>query len=193
MAGRGSDAGGCCSSSSSSCSSSSSSSSSGKQLVIAEPEIRVLALQPEDEFLLLACDGLFDVMSSQEAVSFVRKQLQQRQQQQQQLGCCSSNTLQDVADALISEAIDVRRTRDNVTCLLVDLRPPLQQQQQQQQQQLLQQQLQQQQQQQQQRLQALLQPQKPPRAPGPTAPHKPKDSRHVANRVLAADTSANPH
>ena len=52
-----------------------SSSSKQQQLVIAEPEVRVLEITPDDEFLLLACDGLFDVMSSQEAVSFVRNKL----------------------------------------------------------------------------------------------------------------------
>ncbi|OEH80604.1 protein phosphatase [Cyclospora cayetanensis] len=95
----------------------------GGHLVIAEPEVRVLALSSEDEFLLIACDGLFDVMSSQEAISFVRGKLQVERQDG---GCCSSSTLEDVANALIAEAIDNRRTRDNVTCVIVDLRAPLQ-------------------------------------------------------------------
>lgn len=44
-------------------------------LVTADPEIRIEKLTPADEFLLLACDGLFDVFTSQEAVNFVRRRL----------------------------------------------------------------------------------------------------------------------
>lgn len=35
--------------------------------VVAEPECRAIDLEPDDAFLLLACDGLFDVMTNQEA------------------------------------------------------------------------------------------------------------------------------
>lgn len=44
-------------------------------LVIADPEIRMERLTAADEFLLLACDGLFDVFTSQEAINFVRTRL----------------------------------------------------------------------------------------------------------------------
>lgn len=38
--------------------------------LIAEPELKQMELGPDDEFLILACDGLWDVMSHQEAVDF---------------------------------------------------------------------------------------------------------------------------
>ncbi|RYE99585.1 MAG: protein serine/threonine phosphatase 2C family protein, partial [Methanobacteriota archaeon] len=47
----------------------------GKELVTGEPEIFETDLVAQDEFLLVACDGIYDVMSSQEAVDFVRSQL----------------------------------------------------------------------------------------------------------------------
>jgi len=44
-------------------------------IVSAVPEVRSVARTPQDEFLLLACDGIWDVLSSQAAVDFVRHQL----------------------------------------------------------------------------------------------------------------------
>jgi protein phosphatase 1G len=45
-------------------------------LVSIEPEIRQIFLAPnEDEFILIACDGLFDVISSQEVVDIIRERL----------------------------------------------------------------------------------------------------------------------
>ncbi|KAL4572623.1 hypothetical protein LXL04_019403 [Taraxacum kok-saghyz] len=41
----------------------------------AEPELEEVKLCEEDEFLIIGCDGLWDVMSSQYAVTIVRKEL----------------------------------------------------------------------------------------------------------------------
>jgi protein phosphatase 1G len=46
------------------------------QAVTALPEIRIEQLQEGDDFLLLACDGIWDVLTNQEAVDFVRERLQ---------------------------------------------------------------------------------------------------------------------
>lgn len=47
-----------------------------KSFVICEPEIREVTLNPEeDEFVILASDGLYDRATSQEAVTLVRNKL----------------------------------------------------------------------------------------------------------------------
>ena len=45
------------------------------QMVTADPEIRTEKYQPADEFFILACDGIWDVLTNQEAVDFVRERL----------------------------------------------------------------------------------------------------------------------
>ena len=46
-----------------------------KPAVTGEVEVKRFPLRAEDEFVLLASDGLWDVMSSQEVVSYVHKRL----------------------------------------------------------------------------------------------------------------------
>lgn len=89
----------------------------GKPLVIADPEIRLERIRPEDEFLLMACDGLFDVFSSQEAVDFVHGRLSAMPPNEQ-------DPLRAVHD-IVHEAIHERRSRDNVTALLVTFKRAL--------------------------------------------------------------------
>mmetsp|Transcript_5756 Transcript_5756/g.10369 ORF Transcript_5756/g.10369 Transcript_5756/m.10369 type:complete len:656 (-) Transcript_5756:126-2093(-) len=83
-------------------------------LVIAEPEIRVDQLTPEDEFLFMACDGLFAVFSCQEAVDFLHARLAAMPPNEQD----PQRAVQDI----VHEAIHERRSRDNVTALLVTFR-----------------------------------------------------------------------
>lgn len=45
------------------------------QMITSEPDICREKLRPEDEFMLIACDGVWDVMSNQEAIDFVRERL----------------------------------------------------------------------------------------------------------------------
>jgi len=45
------------------------------QVITAEPDVRHFVLQPGDAFLLLACDGVWDVMTNQAAVNVVRAAL----------------------------------------------------------------------------------------------------------------------
>lgn len=86
-------------------------------LVIAEPEIRVEQLTPEDEFLFMACDGLFAVFSCQEAVDFLHSRLAAMPPNEQD----PQRAVQDI----VHEAIHERRSRDNVTALLVTFRRAL--------------------------------------------------------------------
>ncbi|RHY29563.1 hypothetical protein DYB32_005050 [Aphanomyces invadans] len=49
----------------------------GDLAVSAEPDVKVAERTKEDEFLLLACDGIWDVMSNEDAVALVRSLMAQ--------------------------------------------------------------------------------------------------------------------
>ena len=83
-------------------------------LISITPELREEYLHPlEDEFILIACDGLFDVFSSQEAVEMVRKRLMQMS--------ITEQDPQRVVRELVNEAIYARKSKDNVTAMIVTL------------------------------------------------------------------------
>jgi len=81
-------------------------------LVSSEPEIASMVLSHNDEFLLLACDGLFDVFRSQDAIALARQEL-----------IAHRGDPAEVARILSDQAIRVRRSRDNVSILIIVLRP----------------------------------------------------------------------
>lgn len=76
----------------------------------AEPELQVTILTEEDEFLIMGCDGLWDVMSSQCAVTIVRKELMLH------------NDPQRCSGVLVREALK-RNTCDNLTVVVVCFSP----------------------------------------------------------------------
>lgn len=45
------------------------------QIITAEPDVRRVTVLPEDRFFLMACDGIWDVLSNQQAVDFVNDRL----------------------------------------------------------------------------------------------------------------------
>ncbi|KAI3451372.1 hypothetical protein Pfo_008037 [Paulownia fortunei] len=72
----------------------------------SEPELEEMVLTEEDEFLIIGCDGLWDVMSSQYAVTIVRKDLMMH------------NDPEKCSRELVREALK-RNTCDNLTVLVV--------------------------------------------------------------------------
>lgn len=50
------------------------------QVVTANPDIIVHTATPEDEFLILACDGIWDVLTSQQVIDYVRRAIANRKE-----------------------------------------------------------------------------------------------------------------
>ncbi|KAH9622275.1 hypothetical protein KSS87_001375 [Heliosperma pusillum] len=79
--------------------------------LIAEPEVKQVILTEEDEFLIIACDGVWDVMSSQQAVSIVRRGLRRH------------NDPEQCAKEVVREALRLN-TYDNLTVVVVCFSSP---------------------------------------------------------------------
>jgi len=74
--------------------------------LIAEPEFRQVTLTENDEFLIIGCDGIWDVMSSQHAVGVVRRGLRRHDDPER------------CARELVMEAVRLK-TIDNLTAVVV--------------------------------------------------------------------------
>lgn len=84
--------------------------------IIPEPEVSVVTRSADDEFLLLASDGLWDVMSNQEATDLASRCLTRAIGK----GASRKAAVRISASVLTKAAID-RGSRDNVTVVMVDL------------------------------------------------------------------------
>ncbi|XP_076902499.1 putative protein phosphatase 2C 47 [Bidens hawaiensis] len=81
------------------------------KVLTAEPDVRQMVLTDNDEFMIIACDGIWDVMSNQEAVGIVRCQLRLH------------NDPQRCANELINRALRLDAT-DNLTAIVVCFSSP---------------------------------------------------------------------
>jgi len=77
-----------------------------EQLVSAEPEITIYDRSSDDEFLLLACDGVWDVMSNEEVTLYIRSRLLVHQD------------LLRVCEELLETCL-AKGSRDNMSVVLV--------------------------------------------------------------------------
>ena len=75
------------------------------------PDVASQLIEPSDEFAILASDGLWDVISSQEAVAIARAELQ------------AYDDATMACEKLVETALK-RHTEDNVTALVVRLNAP---------------------------------------------------------------------
>ncbi|KAM1155073.1 hypothetical protein EV1_025779 [Malus domestica] len=79
----------------------------------AEPELKLMTLSKDDEFLIIGSDGIWDVFTSRNAVDFARRRLQEHNDVKL---CCKQ---------IVEEAIK-RGATDNLTLVMVSfhLEPP---------------------------------------------------------------------
>lgn len=79
----------------------------------AEPELKLVTLTKEDEFLIIGSDGIWDVFTSQNSVDFARRKLQEH------------NDVKLCCNQIVEEALK-RGATDNLTVVMVSfhMEPP---------------------------------------------------------------------
>ena len=86
-----------------------------EQMVTANPELKQIQLTPQDEFIILACDGVWDVLTNQEAVDFVRQRI-------------PTQPIQSIVEEIFDRclATDVASSGgigcDNMTCIILSFK-----------------------------------------------------------------------
>ncbi|KAJ8430184.1 hypothetical protein Cgig2_006692 [Carnegiea gigantea] len=89
-----------------------------KQIVTANPDINTVELCEDDDFIVLACDGVWDCMSSQQLVDFVHEQLSTETK--------LSIVCERVLDRCLAPSTAGGEGCDNMTMILVQFKKPLQ-------------------------------------------------------------------
>ncbi|CAD7943486.1 unnamed protein product [Amoebophrya sp. A25] len=92
-----------------------------EQVITADPEITSWTLQDDDDFLILGCDGIWEIKTNQEIVDYVKERLHE----------CKGEGARPLSwiceqfmDSILSE--DIARTEgmgcDNMTMIIIELR-----------------------------------------------------------------------
>eukprot|EP00547_Thalassionema_nitzschioides_P007975 CAMPEP_0194201348 /NCGR_PEP_ID=MMETSP0156-20130528/1632_1 /TAXON_ID=33649 /ORGANISM="Thalassionema nitzschioides, Strain L26-B" /LENGTH=481 /DNA_ID=CAMNT_0038926517 /DNA_START=179 /DNA_END=1622 /DNA_ORIENTATION=+ len=87
-----------------------------EQMITAEPDIAQVTLHLKDEFIILGCDGIWDCLSNEQAVEYVRDRI-------------DTKTTIEIGTEMLDEIIsdDPRATQgiggDNMTVMIIDLQP----------------------------------------------------------------------
>lgn len=85
------------------------------QIVTPKPDVKVEHLGTEDQFIILGCDGIWDVLSSQESVDYVLDKLEDEEPLQE--------LSEQLCDYCLAEKKDSYGSNDNMTFIIVLLKP----------------------------------------------------------------------
>lgn len=85
-----------------------------EQMISALPDIKIETLQKEDEFLVVACDGIWNSMESQQVIDFVKEKLAAGRNCQQ--------VAEDLCDACLADSTQGDGTGcDNMTVIVTQI------------------------------------------------------------------------
>ena len=85
-------------------------------MVIVDPEVKKVARQQNDQFVMLACDGIWDCVTSEDGITRMRDALSTRKSK---ISTCIEELFDSILakDILSSGGIGT----DNMTCIVVEL------------------------------------------------------------------------
>ncbi|VDK50763.1 unnamed protein product [Anisakis simplex] len=74
------------------------------QMISAQPDVKLYPIEPEDEFVIIACDGIWNSMSSQEAIDFIRKRIS------------DGVAIKDICEQMCNECLSPNTAGDGTGC-----------------------------------------------------------------------------
>uniref|UniRef100_A0A673KY53 protein-serine/threonine phosphatase n=1 Tax=Sinocyclocheilus rhinocerous TaxID=307959 RepID=A0A673KY53_9TELE len=93
-----------------------------EQMISSLPDVKVLTLNEDHEFMVVACDGIWNVMSSQEVVDFVNERLKTEAGKNRPL----SAIIEELLDHCLAPDTSGDGTGcDNMTCVIISFSPHL--------------------------------------------------------------------
>ncbi|XP_044857393.1 protein phosphatase 1G-like [Mauremys mutica] len=93
-----------------------------EQMISALPDIKVLAINEEHDFMVIACDGIWNVMSSQEVVDFIQAKISQKDENG------DLRPLSSIVKELLDQCLAPNPSEDgigcdNMTCIIICFNP----------------------------------------------------------------------
>ncbi|XP_054584027.1 protein phosphatase 1G isoform X2 [Eptesicus fuscus] len=93
-----------------------------EQMISALPDIKMLTLTDDHEFMVIACDGIWNVMSSQEVIDFIQSKISQRDENGE-LRLLSSIVEELLDQCLAPDTSGDGTGCDNMTCIIICFKP----------------------------------------------------------------------
>jgi len=87
-----------------------------EQLITACPEIIKRTITPDDEFLVIGCDGIWEIKTNQEIIDFVNVRLPKGSEGR------VSSAVEELLDAIVAPDTINGLGCDNMTCVVVTLK-----------------------------------------------------------------------
>ncbi|XP_066482928.1 protein phosphatase 1G isoform X2 [Tiliqua scincoides] len=93
-----------------------------EQMISALPDIKVLTINDDHDFMVIACDGIWNVMSSQEVVDFVQSKITQKSESGELRSL--SSIVEELLDRCLAPDTSGDGTGcDNMTCIIISFKP----------------------------------------------------------------------
>ncbi|MED6289239.1 Protein phosphatase 1G [Characodon lateralis] len=94
-----------------------------EQMISAMPDVKVLTLNEDHDFMVIACDGIWNVLSSQEVVDFIAERI--KPDLDGKIRALSSIVEELLDHCLAPDTSGDGTGCDNMTCMIVTFRPHL--------------------------------------------------------------------